>query len=271
MDRVKNSELSSTPIPKIIYQTWKSETLPEKLKPYRDAWMTLHPEPEWRFPLLLDADLRKLVEDHFPHHLPKYDSFTHTIERVDFARYIMMYLGGVYADIDTYPVQSIEPFLGYRIVLGTEPVEHATLLYGRAMVLCNAFMMSAPGEKIWIDFMDYIVENYEYCSNPVHTTGPMAMTKFYEANKEQFHRDGVLITDPCVFFPMNATGNISERCNLTKDTYVVHVWENSWVLSWWQNPIIFNPRYWFWILLFIFGGLWLYLYFLPSARVQRIR
>ena len=242
--------------PKVLWQTWKSYELPEKMQPYREKWIALHPVSSgWSHLLLDDEDLRKLVEDNFPQHLPHYDSFTHNIERVDFARYVMMYLGGVYADIDTYPLKPIDVWVNKnQIVLGCEPKEHAEGLYGRDLVLCNALLISPPKLEFWVDFMEFIIANYEPNGNPVHTTGPMAMTLFYDQHPENF--TNVLITDPCVFFPLKANNVVSDECSAFDESYVVHVWENSWVPVWWKNPRLVNPENWFWGLLVIFFVVW---------------
>jgi hypothetical protein len=243
--------------PPILYQTWKTREIPPNMMTYRQKWLNM--TPQYEHPLLDDQDLRSLVETHFPHYLELYDSFTHNIERVDFARYIMMYLGGVYADLDTYPIKPIDKWVQTgKIVLGREPLEHAHEIYKREVVLCNAFMISPPKKQFWIDFMDYIMDHYEHNSAPVYTTGPMAMTKFYEDHPERFN--DVIITDPCIFFPMTGKGKISEWCSLDKDSYVVHVWTNTWVTKWYEDPRWLNTRYWFYILLVVFVLLWSWLY-----------
>jgi len=250
--------------PKIFYQTWKDLHLPEDFANNRRKWLLLLNNSvldQWRTPLLTDVDLRELVKVHFPQYLVAYDGFTENIERVDFARYIMMYIGGVYADLDTYPLKSINGWVGMnKIVLGREPLEHAREKYGREVVICNAFMISPPGKQIWIDLMDFIIENYEPHYKPVENTGPMAMTKFLEAHPEKFKNAKVVITDPCVFFPMMGDGNMSPRCNVNKDSYVVHVWKNTWVTNPFKDPRWKNRRYWFWGLLAVFSGIWLWLY-----------
>lgn len=230
--------------PKILYQTWKSHSVPEKFAKNQLRWKELCPESEgWKHVLLDDADLRTLVKDNVPQHLEAYDGFTANIERVDFARNVMMYLGGVYADLDTYPTKPIDKFVDLgQIVLGREPLEHAHEYYTREVVLCNAFMMSPPGEKLWLDLMDYVVENYEGYYKPVENTGPMAMTRFYEKYPEKFNK--AVITEPCVFFPLTGKGKVTKGCDMAKDTYVVHEWSNTWVPTMFTDQMWFNKRYW---------------------------
>lgn len=240
--------------PKVLYQTYKSRQLTPIFAKYHQKWKEML--PEYNHVFLTDDDLENLVSTHFPKYLNQYKSFTHFIERVDFARYIMMWLGGVYADLDTYPLKHIDPWVTKnKIVLGREPLEHSRKIYKREIVLCNAFMISPPNQQLWIDFMDYIVQHYRPNEDPVYTTGPMAMTKFFEHYPHKFQN--VIITDPCVFFPMINDGTISKHCNGNKessnplaDSYVVHAWENSWTNKWYNGPTIWNVKYWF-TLLFI--------------------
>lgn len=231
--------------PPILYQTYKNDELPIMFSTYQKKWLEIF-NGEYKF--LNDEDLRQLVATHFPKYLPFYDGCKRNIERVDFARYIMMYLGGVYADMDTYPLKPIDVWINKnKIVLGREPIEHANDIYKREIVLCNAFMISPPGQQLWIDLMDFIVARYQPHGNPVHNTGPMAMTRFFEYYPEKFQ--DVIITDPCVFFPLLNNGQVSKYCrgndenpiNPLADSYVVHAWSNTWTDKW---AGLRNPRYW---------------------------
>lgn len=247
-------------VPKILHQTWKSKTPPPELEVLRQKWIAL--TPDYQHPLYDDVDLRNIIQTHFPNYLKSYDSFTQNIERVDFARPALLYLyGGVYADLDTEPLKNIDVWLQpAKIVLGREPLEHARKLYNREVVLCNAFIISPPKQQLWLDYMDYIIAHYEPYYKPVDNTGPIALTKFYEAHPEKFNH--VIITDPCVFFPMLGNGEISQGCNLD-NAYVVHKWANSWTVksaNEWIQTYGMNKRLWTWGLLILFVVLWVIAY-----------
>lgn len=234
-------------VPRIFYQTWKDKNVPKTMADYRDRWLyllgltpsdsptsslpPLRADERWKTPLLTDEDLRNLVITDFPQYLKFYDSMTKPIERVDFARYIMMYRGGVYADLDTYPVRSIQPWLDLnKIVLGEEPPEHASKLYKRKMVICNAFMISPPGLEFWPKFMDYIVSKYTPNSDPVYTTGPLVFSQFYDDHPELF--SDVVVASACNFFPLVSDGTVTQGCSIQQQSYVVHMWHNTWVSEW---------------------------------------
>lgn len=254
----------------VLYQTWKTKIIPQQFKEYRKKWLQL--TPDYLHPILDDRDLRNIIYIYFPEYIEKYDSFSHHIERVDFARYAILCATGdssIYADLDTYPLKPMDYWVNtQQIILGREPIEHAREIYSREIVICNALMVS-PNTKeaklFWLDLMKFIMDNYEYNYNPVYNTGPMAITKFYEKHPEKFYN--VVITDPCVFFPLKGDGKISSFCKENKEmnsidpgyenqTFVVHVWSNTWVQPFWKDPRWFNFRYWtigfIFLLLFIF-------------------
>lgn len=229
--------------PKIIWQTWKTkENLPDNLKSYRQKWLKTH--PDYKHVLLDDDDLRNIVKENNPEYLKIYDSFSQNIERVDFARYSLLYgKGGVYADLDTVPLKKIDKWVEMnKPVIGCEPPEHAKV-ERRELLLCNAFMISPPGEKIWKDLMEYIVNEYEPYKSPVVTTGPVIMTKLYEKNPSVYKN--VVITKPCIFYPLNVFKQVSKECDLKRDSYVAHIWTNTWVPEGVLDKIeIWNPKYW---------------------------
>ena len=239
--------------PKVVYQTWKSKTtLPSDLEPYVEDWKRLH--PDYQHVLLDDADLRSIVAQVVsPSDLEQYDSFTHNIERVDFARYALLYLnGGVYADLDIKPLRKIDKWTSRnKIVLGCEPTKHAHELYGRDRVVCNAIMFSPPSQPFWKDLMNYILSKYEHRYKPVENTGPMAITHFLEGPGKKYEKE-LIITEPCVFYPLQGDKTISPECGDLSKSDVVHIWANTWTPNWYTDPMWFNSRYMFWVFFILY-------------------
>lgn len=247
--------------PKILWQTWKTDVpVPEKLQVFVRKWKQLHPDYEYY--LLNDEDLRSIVSETVPQYLQSYDNFTFKIERVDFARYALLYkYGGVYADLDTDPKKCIDVWVEKnKIVLGCEPREHAENLYGRDRVVCNALMISPAKDEFWMDLMNYIISHYEPKYKPVSNTGPIAITKFLETSVGEKYISQIIITDPCVFFPLMGDNSVSKDCDI-RESYVAHVWENTWVVPWYQNPMWFNMRYWTWFIIILVIVFWLYIFY----------
>lgn len=220
--------------PRIIWQTWKSKKdLPPNFQKYTSEWKRLH--PGWKHVILDDNDLRNIVKTHLPSYLGTYDGFLQNIERVDFARYALLYVyGGVYADMDMVPLTNFEKWTSKnQIVLGREPLSHSRRLYWRDVVLCNALMISPPRQQYWLSLMDYIAENTRKWSVPVYNTGPMAMTRHMEDNTELF--GNIIITDPCVFYPLQADKTISPECK-GREADAVHIWTSTWSQPWYKHP-----------------------------------
>jgi len=224
--------------PKIIHQTWKNKELPEKLENWRNMWLEMC--PNYKHILYDDDDIENFMKSYFPQYMKDFNNFAYNIERVDFWRCAVLYVyGGVYADLDVFPMKSIDIFLEKnKVVLGREPIEHARNYNGTEFLLCNAFMISPKKDSFWLDMMEYIIKKYKYGDNPVATTGPGIMTKFYREHPEKFKN--VIITEPNSFYPITFNKskkiqeyqgkvykNVSDYCDM-KDAYVVHMWEGSW-------------------------------------------
>jgi hypothetical protein len=89
-------------VPRLVHQTWKDEHVPAKWSVSHQSWQSSYGEAE-PFTLLLwsDAALRDFLRRFFPWFLPTYDGYGTHIQRVDAARYFILYaMGGIYADLD---------------------------------------------------------------------------------------------------------------------------------------------------------------------------
>lgn len=245
----------------VLYQTWKTRTLPKEYQKNWDLWDAWCKRHSITHILLDDRDLRDLVAANYPRHIDFYDrEITENIERVDFARLVMMSLGGIYADLDTRPLEENDPITfvqSGKIVFGSEPLEHTQELYLRSRVLCNAFMISPCGPRFktfWEKVMEFTKRNYEPHFRPVENTGPMMLTRFYEMCPEAFSEDLVTITGACEFFPLVADGKISKECDGLKGSYVIHEWTNSWSPAFWKSAMWKNKRHWLYVLFIFFGA-----------------
>src|SRR5687768_5764884 len=109
-------------IPKIIHQTWKDNDIPEHWKDSPEAWKLHHPNWEYRF--WTDSDLRNLIRDKYPWFLEIYDNYPYPIQRVDAARYFILYtFGGIYSDLDILPNRPFDQLLreGSGVFLVSSP------------------------------------------------------------------------------------------------------------------------------------------------------
>lgn len=186
-------------VPKVIHQTWKSKKLEGDKLEYSQKWRKLHPDYDYRF--YDDKDLRELVERTFPHFLRFYDNFTSVIERVDFARYVMLYVyGGIYSDLDVEPFENLDGILSKLesinkvVLLEREPSEHDKKLISNAVMISKRCVQS---RLFWRKLVSFIVSTYEHNQSPVDTTGPGALRRFFNKNPEM--RSFVAMSNGCLF------------------------------------------------------------------------
>lgn len=140
----------SAGIPRIIHQTWRSRDHPIK-KGDPKSWEALN--PGWRYMFWSDADLHGFMAAEFPHLLAMFEGYSRPVQRADLARYCLLkHFGGLYADIDTICMASLEPLAGDpRVVLCEEPrLQHPPARYrGMRSLWFNGTMASPAGHPFW--------------------------------------------------------------------------------------------------------------------------
>jgi mannosyltransferase OCH1-like enzyme len=95
-------------IPKIFHQIWinqKEPELPEKFRTYRDGWIALHPDWEYKLWNLDNLDFT-------PRRMDLVNSSQNYAQMADVLRYeILLKYGGVYLDTDFECLRNIDPIL----------------------------------------------------------------------------------------------------------------------------------------------------------------
>lgn len=119
-------------IPRIIHQTWKTADIPERYRACQASWREHH--PDWTYMFWTDADIEAFVVEHYPRLLGLFQSYPDNIQRVDAARYmILFYYGGVYADLDVFCRRSFDSLVTYDVFLPeTRPLGVSNDLMGCA-------------------------------------------------------------------------------------------------------------------------------------------
>ncbi len=164
-------DADNNPIPKRIFQTWKSKTdLPENYAYWRNTF--LEKNPLYHFDLWDDADNRVFIARNFKWFLPVYDAYPAEIYRADIVRYFYLYtFGGLYADLDTQCIRPLDRILaGDGVVLGrmgTNPdFTHS---------IPNAVMASSPKEEFWLYVIASAMVAAQTPSGPEVMTGPVLL------------------------------------------------------------------------------------------------
>lgn len=174
-------------MPRIIHQTWK-DAHPPTTHGDPASWRRLN--PGWDYRLWTDADLLAFMQREFPDLLAMYSGYPLPVQRVDLARYCLLErCGGVYADIDTRCVASLEPLAGDpRVILCEEPPEHAepALARGLGRMFFNGTMASPAGHPFWAEVLALCRRMFPRRDGDVlETTGPLLLTAAVRQYPEQ--------------------------------------------------------------------------------------
>jgi mannosyltransferase OCH1-like enzyme len=133
-------------IPKIIHQTGPD---PEKWHPIwkecQESWKNNFPDFEYKF--WTDEDIRQLVQENYSEFLDLYDSFTHHICRVDFARFCILHsYGGIYVDLDIYCYKNF-----YDLMRKDLYILESWSEWGEKVQ--NSLMISSKDNEFWLKCM----------------------------------------------------------------------------------------------------------------------
>lgn len=144
-------------IPKKIMQTWKSKDLTPALQALQATWTTHNPEYEYQ--LYDDADCAALIAAHFPSDvLAAFHRLRAGAFKADLWRLCALYVhGGVYADLDTICMNSLDPYIGGEGVQFVSVVDYNTNPREGCHNAFNAFIASVPGHPILKTAIDRIV------------------------------------------------------------------------------------------------------------------
>jgi len=223
-------------IPKLIFQTWKTNEVPDIWKEAQTS--VIKQNNNWKYRLLTDEDNLQMVKQYFPDFLPYYIGFKYPIQRADAIRYIILYLyGGIYIDLD-YEV--IKPF----DTIALSPGKEVGLLESnnKKNIVTNSFMISQPKSKFWLECIEEMKKPKPLWAITKHleiftTTGPFMLHRVYKRNiniAEMLHS----ISVPC---------NICEisTCARNDKYYIMPIQGGSWHSydTWIMNFIYCNKYF----------------------------
>lgn len=137
-------------IPRIIWQTMKTNHVPAIMKEYADSWIDLNPEYEYRFSD--DEDIKDFLRNEFPHFLTGYLNIKYGASKADLWRYLILYkYGGVYADMDCICLQPLANWVN--------PGSPFTTQIGINRDICQWLIMTEPGNPIFLRAAEQALEN----------------------------------------------------------------------------------------------------------------
>lgn len=170
-------------IPKIIHQTWKTESIPDLYVSNVNTCKRLN--PSYIYKLWTDVQIDYFVKTEFPNIYPTWIQYKHTIQRVDAFRYMVLYTyGGIYLDLDIECKLNFDDLLHHELVIPEGLGKYFPTYY------TNEFMMASQHNT----FMYYCVENLKNSlKNHIptgiqhidvfQTTGPFFLTSMFHRHK----------------------------------------------------------------------------------------
>lgn len=159
-------------IPKVIYQTWPTRTLPPGIR--RQVQQVQEANPNFTHILFDDQDCREFIKQNFPREvLFAYDSLLPGAYKADLWRYCILFRnGGMYLDCKFAPAKGFTfETMVHQEHFCKDRAEHFLNRRG----VYNAFMITKPGNPYLQKAIQRIVKNcYKrvYGHNALYPTGP---------------------------------------------------------------------------------------------------
>jgi hypothetical protein len=224
------------PIPHLLHQMWRDDSLPERWAALRSTWMQHH--PHWEVRLWTDESLRAFVAEHYPTFLEQYDGYAMPVMRADAARYLVLqHFGGVYADLDTECLQPFDTLIeGKELLLPLEPQLHLqsapATAAGMRRVVGNAWMASAPGHPFW-ELVVTELRSRRHVPGALESTGPFMLSSVVDACAAEPWAPELLPAET-VYAAANvdlewlAARKPGSKHGFDRDVYSIHYWDGTW-------------------------------------------
>jgi mannosyltransferase OCH1-like enzyme len=147
-------------VPRNIFQTWKTKNISNHFKYLIQTWKDNN--PNYTYFLFDDDDCETFIKQNFEESV--YKAYCRIIPgafKADLWRYCILYIyGGIYVDIDTICLNSIDSFLDENIEFMT-PIDLNNCRYYGTYNLFNCFIASIPRHPILMECIKRIVNNVE--------------------------------------------------------------------------------------------------------------
>lgn len=215
-------------IPKKIHQIWiQEEELPDKFKDCQRSWQK-YQDRGWEYKLWHGTEIRRMLEEHFPHTVSCYDSAKSHSSRSNFARYIILYLhGGIYVDTDMKSIRDIDHlFEGHQFVVCKETPHQ----------LCTCIIGSVAKHSILERCLSYYQNRYyDPYQMSYLASGPVFFSKRFGDYIREKNQDGIIVYDTYVFLPVSFHGRVDMDPDMSdpslRGAYTIHYWDYSWKKS----------------------------------------
>ena len=203
-----------THVPKLLHQSWKNSTVPDRFKAWSQTCRTTN--SDWEYVLWTDDDNALMVKKYAPWFLNTFNDLPEPIERADASRNLYMHIfGGVYADLDTeclrpynslFANHSVPPVSHKEIALDNshliEPSTQRKAFLGQMHEdrtfhsgLPNAWMASTPAHPFWTLPLEYISTHVSDSKTPEFLTGPDALFDIVKSYNKKYASKASAVLD----------------------------------------------------------------------------
>lgn len=160
-------------VPLVIYESWSSNTVPEKMK--KNIYTLLESNPEFDYYLYSDEASYDFIKKHFDNDvLEAFVTLKPGAYKSDLWRYCILYInGGVYMDIKYTTIVPLIDIIKMTPTVYVNDMDTSNLRTKECIY--NGFMISPPNNIVLKDCIDEIVENCKkkfYGANSLDVTGP---------------------------------------------------------------------------------------------------
>lgn len=224
-------------IPRTIYQTWKTDEIPDYFQDLVASWKKN--QSEFDFQLWSDEKNEQFIRDHYSDFLPIYLAYPHNIQRADAIRYFMLFhYGGSYVDLDILSIKNITPLIeDVDCFFGIESTAHNEI-YNTAAIASNAFMGCTKNhpffEKILEELYTQNISSDDKNQLVLHTTGPFMLNRVLS----KYDLADIVLLDPKFVSPLSyleaetfIKAHYEGMAEKTGAAYCIHL---HWG-SWWKN------------------------------------
>lgn len=179
-------------VPLIIYQSWHSNSVPEKMKD--NIYRLLEVNPEFDYFLYSDEKCREFIENNYPTDVVNaFDMLVPGAYKSDLWRYCILYkLGGVYLDVKYYSVMPLIDIVRTNSIIFVKDL-NLGCGNGKYTGLYNAFMVSTPQNPIFKYCIDDILNSCKfklYKNGSLDITGPCLLGRVViENNGYEYYKN----------------------------------------------------------------------------------
>jgi len=162
-------------IPNILWQTWKTNSIPIELQAYHNSWRKSNPQLEIR--LCDDTTCSDFIKQEFGTQIYfLYSALPHPIMRADFWRLAILYIhGGYYADLDLACNAPIQTFVNQTV---------PAVFMRELNNIANFFIAAEPGHPVIKQALDYMIAEAEQITDK--DTQSYGMHSLHRAVREYY-------------------------------------------------------------------------------------